>query len=83
MEFKNTTGKFTIKENTVIWSKKPRIPEGLKVMITCPNTGEPLWTGILLDWSSWEAAELVQNKVSCYHCGAIHTWDKKDARLEE
>jgi hypothetical protein len=54
-----------------------------RLMITCPNTGEPVFTGIDLPESVLESAELRDNGVGCPHCGQTHVWSKEDAYLED
>ena len=54
-----------------------------KVMIKCPTSGKPVFTGMAMDKSSFEVASLSRNSVKCPHCGNMHTWDKKDAYLVE
>lgn len=52
------------------------------VIITCPTTGKPVPTGIVMDERAFETSTLVNNSVTCPHCKQRHTWNKKDARLE-
>ena len=54
------------------------------VMITCPNTGKPVPTGIGMNKASWATTTLADNTVGeCPHCGQTHTWSKEDAYLED
>ena len=44
------------------------------LMIRCPKTGEPLWTG-----SDASLEEPVSGVVGpCPHCGEAHAWSNKD-----
>ena len=44
------------------------------LMIRCPKTGEPLWTG-----SDASIEELVSGVVGpCPHCGDDHAWSNED-----
>ncbi len=55
-----------------------------KVMINCPVTNKPVFTGIVLDKQSFESTTLENNTFApCPECGKSHTWNKKDAFLEE
>jgi hypothetical protein len=55
-----------------------------RVMINCPQTRKPLPTGMRFSNQSFETATLSGNRIGpCPHCGAQHTWDKKDAFLED
>lgn len=70
--------------DTYVSLRQPvRVPDGPKVMVTCPKNGTKIFTGIILDSSSFESAILVNNKLDCYSCGEVHVWSKHDAALEE
>jgi hypothetical protein len=52
-------------------------------MITCPESGEPLFTGIRVDdATSWATGWASSNAVKCPHCGGTHTWSKEGAYLD-
>jgi len=51
------------------------------IMITCPNTKQPVPTGIGADEESFRTMTLDNNFVQCSACGQLHTWSKKDAFL--
>ena len=54
------------------------------VTIKCPKTGQSLSTGISMDKGSFESSTLSNNSVGpCPHCGAMHTWSKADATVED
>jgi len=55
-----------------------------KVMIRCPETGEPVYTGLSMDKRSFEL-DFVQSNVlvKCPACEKDHVWSKDDAFLEE
>ena len=52
-----------------------------QVMITCPDSGEPVYTGLNLDWFSLDALDLGENSFKCPDCGKVHAWTKSDAFL--
>lgn len=55
----------------------------LPILITCPNTGRPLSTGMVMDRRSFASSVLLNNSVGpCPHCGQIHSWSKEQAYLE-
>jgi hypothetical protein len=57
-----------------------------KLMIRCPNTGKPLFTGIAIDRATFENPTNVfrNNTVGpCPHCGQMHTWSKEDAFVSD
>lgn len=56
-----------------------------KLIIDCPNTGKPVFTGIDLPKSTLESTTLENNTTDCPHLDCpedTHTWDKEDAYLE-
>ncbi len=53
------------------------------VMIKCPKTGQAVPTGIGTTKEGWEAMQMSGNSTICPACGSMHTWDKKDAFLQE
>jgi endogenous inhibitor of DNA gyrase (YacG/DUF329 family) len=53
------------------------------VMIKCPETGKAVSTGFAMDKRTFENATMSNNSVHCPACGKDHTWEKKDAWLEE
>lgn len=55
-----------------------------KVMITCPNTGKPIFTGMSMDEKSFEqdSKAFSQTGTPCEECGELHTWTRQDAFLE-
>ena len=53
------------------------------LMIRCPNTGEPISTGIETDQYSLQQIADVPSLTRCPICGLDHTWWKRDAWLAE
>lgn len=53
------------------------------IVIKCPNTGKPVPTGVDMDKKGFESAQLSGNSFQCPACGNMHTWDKKDAWVQE
>ncbi len=54
-----------------------------RVMITCPETGKPVYTGMTFDWHAFESVQIGEKSVSCPACGKQHTWRRVDAYLDE
>jgi hypothetical protein len=56
-----------------------------RVMITCPQTGMPVWTGVTTDEESWPEFELPfpVMRADCPHCRGFHDWKKEDAYLSK
>ena len=40
-----------------------------RIMINCPETGEPVFTGMSFDWSSFESVKIGEKLVRCSACG--------------
>ena len=53
-----------------------------RVMIACPDTGKPIYTGMSCDEVTFEASQLTDKSVLCPECGQVHTWNKQDAYVE-
>jgi transposase-like protein len=55
------------------------------LLIKCPTSGKSVPTGFGMDPVSFAEPtnQLFGNSFRCPACGKIHTWDKKDAFLEE
>jgi hypothetical protein len=51
------------------------------LMIMCPNTGQPISTGIETDEYSLKQIQDVPSRTHCPLCGLDHTWWKREARL--
>lgn len=52
-----------------------------QVMITCPETGKPVYTGMNFDWYAFEWIQVPDSTIECPKCGEVHQWDKTDAYL--
>jgi hypothetical protein len=52
-----------------------------QVLITCPETKRPVYTGLNYEWPSFDAADLPRQTLKCPHCGKIHSWSKAEAFL--
>lgn len=54
-----------------------------RVMINCPKTNKPIFTGIATDKTSFESSNIENNTIRCQHCKDKHKYSKKDCYLEE
>lgn len=54
-----------------------------RVMITCPETGKPIYTHLNFDWNTFDSARIGERSVECPKCGKTHTWRRADADLDE
>jgi hypothetical protein len=53
------------------------------LMIMCPNTGQPISTGIETDEYSLKQIADVPTRTRCALCGLDHTWWKREAWLAD
>lgn len=53
-----------------------------RLLITCPETGKPVYTGLNMEWYALEAAQLGEQELDCPECGRRHRWTKQDAILQ-
>jgi len=51
------------------------------VLIRCPNTGEPVPTGIETEPTVFRKLPKVSSKMRCPACGEEHVWSVKSAWL--
>jgi endogenous inhibitor of DNA gyrase (YacG/DUF329 family) len=50
------------------------------IMIKCPNTGEPVPTGIGAPFEVFKTMQMDDNVLgNCPSCGASHVWQSSDA----
>lgn len=49
------------------------------VTIRCPTTGQHVSTGVVVDAEAFSLIDFQGHRFLCDACGAVHTWDKKDA----
>lgn len=56
-----------------------------KIMINCPNTGKPVFTGMSMDRRSFEqdSKAFSLTGTPCPECGEVHEWSKQDAFLAD
>lgn len=54
-----------------------------RVMITCPETGKPVYTHMNFDWQGFDAIPLGTKSIQCPQCGEDHHWTRQDAYLED
>jgi endogenous inhibitor of DNA gyrase (YacG/DUF329 family) len=55
-----------------------------RIMINCPNTGKPVFTGMTMDRESFEqdSNAFSQTGTPCSECGELHKWQKQEAFME-
>jgi hypothetical protein len=52
-----------------------------RIMIICPESDMPFYTGLDMDHAAFESADLEDQSATCPHCGGVHAWRKEDAFL--
>jgi len=53
------------------------------IMIRCPNTGQPIFTGIETDERSFSQTPEVLARMHCPVCGVMHAWWRREAWLTD
>jgi hypothetical protein len=53
------------------------------LMITCPNTGQPISTGIETDMYSLKQIDEVLTRTRCPYCALDHAWWTREAWLAD
>ncbi len=53
-----------------------------RILITCPETKKPVYTGLNFDWFTFDAMEIEPTSMDCPECGQRHRWQKADAYPE-
>ncbi len=54
-----------------------------RVMISCPETGKPVYTHLNYDWEAFERTRIGERSIECPKCGKVHRWRWADADLDE
>jgi hypothetical protein len=61
---------------------KPKVGPNIKsLLVRCPLTSKLTDTGRTIEEKRWPTAKLKTQKLTCVHCGSVHTWIKKDVIL--
>jgi hypothetical protein len=64
--------------------RRPKLKTGPNIkslLVRCPSTSKLTDTGRTIEANRWPMAKLKTQKVTCAHCGGVHTWTKKDVIL--
>jgi hypothetical protein len=51
------------------------------LLVRCPSTSRLTDTGQTIDEKVWGTAKVKTQKITCVHCGKVHTWTKQDVIL--
>jgi hypothetical protein len=62
-------------------AKIKRGPNLKSLLVRCPSTSRLTDTGQTVDEQGWPDAKVKTQKVTCAHCGRVHSWGKKDVIL--
>jgi hypothetical protein len=49
--------------------------------VRCPSTSKLTDTGRTIEEKRWSAAKVKTQKLTCAHCGKVHSWSKADVVL--
>jgi hypothetical protein len=61
---------------------KPKAGADLKsLLVRCPSTSKLTDTGRTIEQKRWPEAKMERQKLTCAHCGAVHSWTKADVVL--
>ncbi len=52
-----------------------------RVMITCLESGKPIFTGMIYEEMTFETIQFTDKSVLCRECGRVHAWNKQDSFL--
>ena len=52
------------------------------VTVECPNTGEQVPTGMVVDARTFATMELEGRKFRCDACAEVHSWNKATATVQ-
>ena len=52
-----------------------------RVMIECPQTHKPVYTGNNFTWMEFDSLALGEHELRCPECGQVHRWNKSEAYL--
>ena len=62
----------------------PRRPKGgprlsiKRLLVRCPLTSRLTDTGQTIEEKRWPTTKVRTQKLTCIHCGGVHTWKKED-----
>jgi hypothetical protein len=51
------------------------------LLVRCPSTSRLTDTGRTIEEKCWATTKLKKQKLTCEHCGGVHTWEKQDVIL--
>ena len=54
-----------------------------RVLIECPETGLEVYTGINLNWETFESYRFGEQRLPCPKCGKDHLWTRQDVTMDE
>lgn len=56
-------------------------PDLKSLLVRCPSTAKLTDTGRTIEEKLWPDEKITAQKVTCSHCGEVHTWTKQDVVL--
>ena len=61
--------------------KEPTGPVIKRILVRCPATAKLAATGKTVEEALWAETKLKRPRLTCPHCGEVHSWTKKDVVL--
>jgi hypothetical protein len=64
--------------------RRPKAKSGLNIkslLVRCPSTSKLTDTGKTIEEKLWGTTKVKTQKLTCAHCGKVHTWTKQDVIL--
>jgi hypothetical protein len=61
--------------------KEPTGPVIKRILVRCPSTAKLAPTGKTVEEALWAETKLNRPRLTCPHCGEVHSWTKKDVVL--
>jgi hypothetical protein len=65
----------------MIETAKKNGPVIKRILVRCPSTAKLTPTGQTIEEQLWPTTKVKNTRLSCSHCGGVHTWTKKDVVL--
>jgi len=58
--------------------KVPTEPIVMRILVRCPATARLFVTGLTTKANSFAQIEVVDNRLTCAHCGKVHLWTEEN-----
>jgi len=61
--------------------KIPTEPLVMRILVRCPATARLFVTGLTTKANTFAQIEVVDNRLTCAHCGNVHLWTQENVVL--